>query len=276
MIENYQLKHQAALLDCNIVSIEKVENGFNVTLAYIHAEGEVETLFFHEVIAATGFKPNFEQFTKHLELRKMNGKFPSISGEFESTEVHNLFFAGAHTHGLDFRKTSSGFIHGFRYNSRILANVLTLRMGFPIDQRTIAEKDVVQTLLTVLTENPDIFLQPGLIAYILEYVNGQWNEIGYRTLPDFNKLSDGSDSYFIAVTLEYGDIDNYPDVLSIPRRPGNAADSTFLHPIIRIRNQNIDIKQDLEEVLEVNFMSEKYFNELTRILEEHCYATKSC
>ncbi len=42
-------------------------------------------------------------------------KYPKISHSYESVDYVNLFFAGTATHSLDFRKSSGGFIHGFRY-----------------------------------------------------------------------------------------------------------------------------------------------------------------
>jgi thioredoxin reductase len=45
-------------------------------------------------------------------------KYPRTSSVFESINVPNLWFAGALTHGADFRKAAGGFIHGFRYNAR--------------------------------------------------------------------------------------------------------------------------------------------------------------
>ena len=42
-------------------------------------------------------------------------RYPSINHNYESKSVPGLFFAGTNTHGLDHRKSSGGFIHGFRY-----------------------------------------------------------------------------------------------------------------------------------------------------------------
>jgi hypothetical protein len=42
-------------------------------------------------------------------------KFPMIDGSYESVDYQNLFYVGTLTHSLDFRKSSGGFIHGFRY-----------------------------------------------------------------------------------------------------------------------------------------------------------------
>lgn len=42
-------------------------------------------------------------------------KYPAVKHNYESVSLPGLFFAGTNTHGLDFRKSSGGFIHGFRY-----------------------------------------------------------------------------------------------------------------------------------------------------------------
>ena len=46
-------------------------------------------------------------------------KYPMIDGSYESVDYENLFYAGTLTHSLDFRRSSGGFIHGFRYTSKV-------------------------------------------------------------------------------------------------------------------------------------------------------------
>ena len=50
-------------------------------------------------------------------------KYPKITGSYESVDYENLFFAGTVTHSLDFRKSSGGFIHGFRYTGKVSLNI---------------------------------------------------------------------------------------------------------------------------------------------------------
>jgi folate-dependent tRNA-U54 methylase TrmFO/GidA len=57
----------------------------------------------------------------------VKGKFPLMKGNFESKKSDNLFFAGTITHILDLYSAASGFIHGFRYNSVILAKYLAFK-----------------------------------------------------------------------------------------------------------------------------------------------------
>ena len=58
-----------------------------------------------------------------MNYSNLNGrlkKFPMIDGSYESIDYHNLFYAGTIAHSLDFRKSSGGFIHGFRYTGFLL------------------------------------------------------------------------------------------------------------------------------------------------------------
>ena len=47
-------------------------------------------------------------------------------GGFESANVNGLWFAGTLMHGNDWRRSSGGFIHGFRYLVRSLGKILEL------------------------------------------------------------------------------------------------------------------------------------------------------
>lgn len=255
LIDNYQLKHQAALLDCEIRNIEKVDEGFEVTVHYKHAEDEQETLFFNEVIAATGFTSNIDHLVKDLNLTMIDNKYPSISGIFESTEVPNLFFAGTQTHGLDYRKTSSGFIHGFRYNSKVLAHKIADLLEYPIKNPMISNENIVDHILEELTEASDPYLQPGFIVYVMKYKAGMWTLLGYQTIVEFENTSLQEDEVLLAASLEYGDINKFADPLSIPRVPGQPMESVHIHPVIRVRKgSNLSEKLDLEEHLENQFM----------------------
>lgn len=64
---------------------------------------------------------NFIFIPRTMSFSKNSGrikKYPKINYDYESTDYENLYFAGTVAHSLDFRKSSGGFIHGFRYTSR--------------------------------------------------------------------------------------------------------------------------------------------------------------
>jgi hypothetical protein len=67
---------------------------------------------FDSVILCTGWKFDSSIFEFELEMKE---KYPKINGKFESSSYKNLFFIGSLMHSKDYKKSSGGFIHGFRY-----------------------------------------------------------------------------------------------------------------------------------------------------------------
>lgn len=55
---------------------------------------------------------------KFSSLSGRTKKFPKIGADYQSVDYENLYFVGANTHSLDFRRSSGGFIHGFRYTGK--------------------------------------------------------------------------------------------------------------------------------------------------------------
>ena len=80
---------------------------------------------FHRVLRCLGW-----QYDESLlaVTRDSTGKFPKISGEHESRSHKGVFFVGALGHSLDYRKSSGGFIHGFRYTARAVYRGLRERL----------------------------------------------------------------------------------------------------------------------------------------------------
>jgi thioredoxin reductase len=249
-IENYQLKHNAAILDCDIHSIERSADTYHVKVAYKHAEGEIESLEFDAVIAATGFSGNFDFLDPTIRPATLHGKFPDIDGVFKCRSVDGLYFCGALTHGPDYRSfSSSGFIHGFRYNSMILARHLAERLSAVEPRARIAPDEFSEHVLQELEEDAGIYLQPGYIGRCyLHSGNGIWMDLGHQTRRWFEAEPVSNDLLLLA-TLEYGDIHAFPDMLRIPRYPGNPEQSVHLHPVLRARAAGGSQQMHLEESL---------------------------
>jgi cation diffusion facilitator CzcD-associated flavoprotein CzcO len=78
---------------------------------------------YHRIIYATGWKfdkgplkgLSRDHATDHGRL---NQKFPLLEDHYESFQFKNMYFIGVNSHGLDYKKSSGGFIHGFRYSVR--------------------------------------------------------------------------------------------------------------------------------------------------------------
>jgi len=58
-----------------------------------------------------------------------NGKYPAIGFDYQSRTIPGLYFAGTLAHGLDFRRSAGGFIHGFRYTARALFRLFEAEDG---------------------------------------------------------------------------------------------------------------------------------------------------
>eukprot|EP00746_Dinoflagellata_sp_MGD_P154231 gnl/MRDRNA2_/MRDRNA2_84707_c0_seq1.p1 gnl/MRDRNA2_/MRDRNA2_84707_c0~~gnl/MRDRNA2_/MRDRNA2_84707_c0_seq1.p1 ORF type:complete len:765 (+),score=135.09 gnl/MRDRNA2_/MRDRNA2_84707_c0_seq1:161-2455(+) len=79
----------------------------------------------HHVVRAFGWVMDKSIFDSSIPLETTHhGKYPSITPMYEAKGVPGLYFAGTLCHGLDFRHSSGGFIHGFRYTARTLFNSL--------------------------------------------------------------------------------------------------------------------------------------------------------
>ena len=248
-IENYQLKHQAAILDCKVLEIQKREDKkFSIRVSYMHAQNEEEIILADEVIYCTGFVSNLPRIAQPIE--RVFGGYPKLDGSFESSTIKGLFFAGAITHGLDFKKhSSSGFIHGFRYNSLILAeNIFTMITGISME-KTLSNIDIFEYIFNRLNNSAAIYLQPGFVGIHLLYKSN--TELIYKgliTKQAFKELP-MLEGEHILLTLEYGDINSFNNTLSIERIPGDPANSVHIHPVITVKGRHMNKEIILEENL---------------------------
>jgi len=87
-----------------------------------------EEFLVDDVIVAAGWRFDTTALGTSLRLPLgPNGKHPATTALWESGEHPGVYFAGAAAHGLDHRRSSGGFIHGFRYSARALHRVLEHR-----------------------------------------------------------------------------------------------------------------------------------------------------
>jgi len=52
-----------------------------------------------------------------------NGRLPAMTNTWESTNVPDLYFAGTLMQVLDYQKTHSNVIHGFRFNIKAMSQM---------------------------------------------------------------------------------------------------------------------------------------------------------
>jgi cation diffusion facilitator CzcD-associated flavoprotein CzcO len=125
LLDTYQLKSQNALLDGHVERIERRDDGYVVTVSFSRANEIKKDLRYDRVIVCTGFRFDASMFADdcrpELVIRE---RFPAQTPEWESTNVPGLYFAGTLMQVRDFKKSTTGFIHGFRYSVRALHRIL--------------------------------------------------------------------------------------------------------------------------------------------------------
>lgn len=129
LLDTYQLKSQNAVIDGNIRSVERTPQGkLRVRFSSIHASDEIEQIEYDRIIRCTGFR--FDDSIFGASCRPgmaLDGRLPALNGRWESVDVPHLYFAGSATQALDYKRSQSAFVHGFRYNVRTLFHLLEER-----------------------------------------------------------------------------------------------------------------------------------------------------
>lgn len=274
LLDTYQLKSQNAVLDAQILNIEKIQNGqLDVTVRYGHAEGEVEVLRYDYVITCTGFKFDTSIFaeTAMPELCYMD-KFPAIMPSFESVNCPGMYFAGTITHSLDYKKATSGFIHGFRYNCRYLFNMLNEKIRsvpFPHQVVPKTSKLLTDLMLDRVNRAAGLWQQAGFMTDVFVVNDGQLTH--YKEMPKPYVMNRFEEQEYFTLNLEYGDpIEGDPfNVERIHRTNTEQAQrSQFLHPVVRhYFGKELLTRHDIIEDLEANWVELEHINPLLHYLK---------
>jgi thioredoxin reductase len=275
LLDTYQLKSQNTIIDANLQSIERLPDGMlHVKFKYTHAHGQEWELKVHRIIACTGFgidRSIFDAETCWPELN-YNGRFPSVTSGWESTNVKDLFFAGALMHGRDYRKGFSGFIHGFRYSVECLGRLLEQKYeGAPLETKELSggAKGLSQYILDRVTRCSSLFQQPGYLSDTMLLESPEASRV-YRDLPvDYvAEQPNLGPQERLMLTLEYGKIAAEEDPFNITRVPDDGTVSRFIHPVLRhYRGGNLVAEHHVPEDLENNWNKPMYLQPLERFLE---------
>jgi thioredoxin reductase len=238
-LDTYQLKSQNGVLDAVVRSIEKTDGVYRVALEYAHAQGEQETLTYDRVILCTGFRFDRSIFAESCSPEMMiHDRFPRQTHEFECTNVPGLYFAGTVTQALDFKHSTSGFIHGFRYNTRALHRILESKYHgreWPHARIGCDTGSVVDAIVRRVNRTSGLWQQFGFLCDLIvfdedngraEYYEEQ--PVGYvksqAVAPGLRRM---------AITLEFGKVEGDPFQIERFPTPEMSSRSVFLHPVVR-------------------------------------------
>lgn len=239
LLDTYQLKLLNGTLDCTITGIRREQGRFLVDVAYSHADGETETLVYDRVVRAAGF--GFDAGFLEAECRPPpahGGRLPSMSPIWEAEGVPDLWFAGTLMQSRDFRRASSSFIDGFRYNIRTLGSVLDARYHdepLPMLDHPSEPVALAEALVERIARTSGLWAQFGYLCDVVAVDNFAGRAYHLQELPvEFvTAHAEMLGHHWYRITFEWGAWDG--DRFSMQRHPTHtqADASTFLHPVVR-------------------------------------------
>ncbi|MDG4775012.1 NAD(P)-binding domain-containing protein [Solwaraspora sp. WMMD792] len=239
VLDSYQFKTLHSVLDCVIDEIRPVGDRYEVHLTYTHADGETAVMEYESVLRCTGFAMDTSIFGDSARPRLVpSGRMPATDPDWQSVDVDGLYFAGTLAQDRDFKKASSAFIDGFRYNLRTLTALLRERYeAAPLDfDKVSADADsLTRAVLDRVNWSSALWTQFEFLvdALVVDQATGHVRH--YHDLPeDYAVRRFGSESHYYTFGLRWGR-DDYPDVFSIERhpQPDRASESAFIHPVVR-------------------------------------------
>ncbi|AXI46766.1 pyridine nucleotide-disulfide oxidoreductase [Sulfitobacter sp. SK012] len=237
-IDTYQLKSQNAVVDANPVRIEKDGDTYVVHARMTAAEGHEIVLRYDHVICCTGFRWDPSILAEDIRPALQHfDKFPVMTPQWESTTTPNLWFAGTIMQSRDFKKTMSGFVHGFRHNIAALATFIAGRVQgteLPCDQIAVDVAPLVDTVIDRISLSSAMFLQPGFLGDVI-HLSGPQMGRHYRDIPVqwVRETPDilGEDS--LLITLEFGNFGDTPTHVKRAHTAYGGEPDPFIHPVLR-------------------------------------------
>jgi thioredoxin reductase len=257
ILDSYQFKTLHSVLDCTIDEIRPAGGRFEVAITYTHADGERSILEYDRVLRCTGFRMDTSVFGPRCAPEMtLGGRIPATGPDWQSANVDGLYFAGTVAQHRDFRRSSSAFIDGFRYNLRALASILTERYDrVPFGHETVTADPVKLASLVLGRVNwsSALWTQFEYLCdtLVVDQHTGQVRH--YIDLPeDYAVARFAAEPHYYTVTLRWGRA-QHGDVFNIERhpQPDRAAESAFIHPVIRRyrRAGLVEEKHLLEDLL---------------------------
>jgi len=234
-----------------------------------------EINYYDEIILCTGWKFNKDIFNFNV-IYNTNEKYPEIKPNFESKNNENLFFIGSIMHSIDYRKSSGGFIHGFRYliklfmqinyNDIVPFEILKFKFNGTLD----FYGDLCKHILYRINNSASLYQMFGTMCDLFYYDKNTKEIIYYNNLSKnyINNMMKDLPKFYNIVQLDYGE--KQYDIRKISNF--NKYNPTFIHPeILIVEKHNTDFKLNdkiiIEEDLFADFTNAKYQDKIMRIIK---------
>ncbi len=275
VLDTYRLKGQNVVIDANVARLYEKDGRIAAVFDYKHAR-ESEELLYDAVLVCTGFKFDASIFDDSCRPElTIHDRFPAQTTRWESVNVPGLYFAGAPTQALDYKKTTSAFIHGFRYNARALFWFLEEELhGVPIPHTEIPRDAASMTNLIIerVNRSSALWQQFGFFCDVL-VVGDDGGVSHYHDVPRewIAETEIATSPHYYVVTLEFGEDAPDPFDFERPHRDDadNAHESEALHPIVRryARGRLVATHHVMEDI-SADWSDQVHIEPLRRWLEE--------
>jgi pyruvate/2-oxoglutarate dehydrogenase complex dihydrolipoamide dehydrogenase (E3) component len=230
---------------------------------------------YDKIILCTGWKFDNSIFDFDISMT-INNKYPFIKNNYESANNDNLYFIGSLMHSLDYRKSSGGFIHGFRY---LIKSFIHLNYNVPFPSREIEFNNIedcisiVEYIIYRINTSSELYQMFGLLGDIFYLDINEKKIIYFEGVPiNSHKPIIKTDTLFFVLTLEYGKkITEISEIGKKVSNIGTESHSTLIHPVIKIYNsyplELIDVVHFDEDLFAEYVDRSKYYEKLFRTLK---------
>ena len=280
-LDTYQLKSQNALLDGKVERIERSKDSYLVTVSFSRANEVKRNLRYDRVIVCTGFRFDPSIFADECKPElTIRDRFPAQTSGWESTNIPDLYFAGTLMQVRDYKTSTGGFIHGFRYGIRALHRMLERKYyGQEWPHRSLpGEPQALMEAILARVNRTSALWQQFAVLCDLIVMDADGSARHFEELPvDYVHDSDlGTSDCYFTITLEYGpDHDKVdPFDISISRiaqdDPMHSHDARYLHPVVRLYRRNELVAQHhVAENLENDWAGPTQREALSAFLSRH-------
>jgi thioredoxin reductase len=231
---------------------------------------------FDHVIFCTGWKFDTSIFDFDITLTS-NGKYPAMYANYESVDNEELYFIGSLMHALDYKKSSGGFIHGFRYLIKYFVNINYTGQHDAV----VFKENILENLTNYICKrfnlSSSMYQMYGQMGDVFYYEPSK-KELTYIHNVGVNFLQSiiQPDILYFAITLEYGDtkVEKIAELGNRESSLGHESKARLLHPIIRVArkaaNAPVPVIVDEihfdEDLLARFVIKEQYYDKILRTL----------
>ena len=187
------------------------------------------------VIFCIGFTFNSELVKDLVDICPKT-KFPLLTDEFESRKCPGLFFIGASSQAKDYKKGTSAFIHGFRYNCQYISRYLK-----GIEPEILSRDQLIKKVFWQMNKSSFLLHRFDYFCDVIEKLpDGTWKytkEVPYpRETPK------------TGFTMRLGYTNTFPSQSFIQPSfiyPKDSNRCVFIHPIFNTTDKQFELPEDI-------------------------------